>query len=161
MARQVKGEAELKANLEKFVLGLADDAADLCWKAAEDVRTQVVRDINVQKPNPDYKVPKGATGRRAHVPAPAGGPPNADTGNLSARYTTSLAQRSRLQVSAVLSAGVNYAFNQEFGTLDGTLKPRPHLLPRYHEAKPKFLSDMKALAAKHSKRAGKTTGGRR
>lgn len=139
-----KGTAHVNAAVDKFTDTLRDRVADVCHKHAEITRAKVVIDINTQKPNPDYEVPKGATGRRAHIPSPPYGPPNADTGNLSARYTTTLRSYTRYRVAAAVVAGTIYAFWLEFGT--ARMLPRPHLMPRFREQKPAFRLELgKAL----------------
>lgn len=133
MADGLKGIEALKRSLRARLAGLESDVADVCAKSAETVRARVVLDINRQTPNPAHKVPAGAKGRRRHIPSPPGSPPNADTGRLSASYTTSL-QIAGPRIAARIVAGVRYALWLEFGTRK--MQPRPHLLPRFREYLP-------------------------
>lgn len=149
----LKGADDFSRALRGFVATVETQAADICAQSAENVRSQVVVDINTQKANPGYVVPKGATGRKAHVPAPAGGPPNADTGNLSARYTTTL-QHLGPKIAAKVVAGTLYAFWLEFGT--SRMAARPHLLPRFNEAKPRFEKRLKDVLNSAAKQANST-----
>lgn len=126
----VEGVKAVTNRFEGLKTTLHAKVGDVLQRNAEMVRSQVVSDINTQKPNPDYEVPKGATGRARHIPSPAGGPPNADTGRLSASYTTELT-RDGTKLSAAIVAGTIYAKWLEFGT--SRMEPRPHLLPRFRQ----------------------------
>jgi hypothetical protein len=147
------GTSRLHVKLDRLTAELQAGVADVCHRSAETVRAVVVIDINTQKPNPDFVVPKNATGRRLHVPSPPHGPPNADTGNLSARYTTTLRSYSRTRVAAAIVAGTIYAFWLEFGTFK--MLPRPHLIPRFREHVPKFKADLKSLVHRAASAAKK------
>jgi hypothetical protein len=152
MTAKVTGAAGVKLALENVSRDIRAKVENECHQTAERVRSRVVVDINTQKPNPDYVVPKGATGRRRHIPAPAGGPPNADTGRLSASYTTTL-ESAGSKIRALLVAGTIYAAWLEFGT--SRMAARPHLLPRFHEAKGPFVERMRAIARDAVREANK------
>lgn len=154
MTVRVTGQQEIGGAFARFRAAVKAEVSDELVKATEGIRSQVVIDINEQKPNPDYDVPHGATGRRAHIPAPEGGPPNADTGNLSARYTTEFVDHGARLVANVV-AGTIYAFWLEFGTR--RMGARPHLHPRYNEAAPKLMTRLRDVLDK----AAKQTTGRR
>ena len=150
MSAKITGEGSVGEGINLFIARLSAAVENACHRTAEDTRTKVVRDINTQKPNPKFAKPKARKGkkltaRQKHIPSPAGGPPNADTGSLSSRYTTTLRQYSRLHVAGVIVAGVNYAALLEFGT--SRMKPRPHLLPRFYGERAAFIARVKATGA--------------
>jgi hypothetical protein len=136
----VNGVKEVTKRFEGLKAGLASRVGDVLAKNAETVRAQVVSDINRQKPNPEHVVPKGAKGRKLHVPSPPGGPPNSDTGRLTASYTTELKHEGS-RLSAAIVAGAIYAKWLEFGT--ARMEPRPHLLPRFRQRLPLFRKQLK------------------
>lgn len=151
-----RGYRQVRAQLGVLSLGLRADVEDIAAQSAETVRSRVVVDINTQKPNPNYRVPEGATGRRAHIPSPPGGPPNADTGRLSTSYTTDTTS-GRDNVRSRVVAGVVYAYWLEFGTRK--MLPRPHLVPRFREEGPKFrqrLADALRARTRATNRRGST-----
>lgn len=142
MSAKVYGLHEAHLALDALLPSLQKRVEDTLAMHAERVRARVVVDINTQTPNPGYTVPEGATGRAAHIPSPPGEPPNADTGRLSNSYTTDGPTRQGLRFSSRVVAGTVYAMWLEFGT--PKMAARPHLLPRFNEAGPKFQADMRA-----------------
>lgn len=154
MTVRVTGQQEIKGAFGRFRAAVKAEVSNELVTATEDIRSQVVIDINEQKPNPEYEVPHGATGRRAHIPSPEGGPPNADTGNLSARYTPEFIDHGTRLVANVV-AGTVYALWLELGTR--YMGARPHLHPRYNEAIPKLMARLRGVLDK----AAKQTTGRR
>lgn len=140
MITQSDTKQRLDTAVARFTTTLQDRVEKVCWKHAEITRAHVVIDINTQKANGAHVVPDGATGRRLHIPSPPGGPPNADTGRLSASYTTTIRSYTRYHIAAAVVAGTIYAFWLEFGTLK--LLPRPHLMPRFREQKKAFRADL-------------------
>jgi hypothetical protein len=156
--KHVKGVEALTAKLDFMSAQVKERARNICHASAEHTGGQVVIDINTQKPNPDYDVPEGATGRRRHIPAPPGGPPNSDTGNLSARYVT-IDRTTRVRVAAAIVAGVIYAVWQEYGT--ARMAARPHLLPRFREAGPRFRHNMREMLRSVAREAARSKTGRR
>lgn len=152
MTVKVTGGAAIIAAMQGMKAEAVSKFQDACFISAETVRSKVVLDINTQKANPTAK-----PGRRGHIPAPAGGPPNADTGNLSSRYTTTNVAANNAVISRVI-AGVKYALWLEYGTT--RMGARPHLIPRFNEERPKFVKRIQSAATEmlnNAKKKGRST----
>lgn len=121
--------------------------------AAEEASTRPAEGATDPGPKTSKrKKQKKKTGREAHVPSQPGQPPNADTGNLSARYTTEF-KGGRTKLIANVVAGVIYAFWLEYGTRK--MAARPHLHPRFDEEAPKLTQRLREALARAAKSNGR------
>lgn len=135
MTAKIRGMESVFLSLDTLKASALSKLQDACFVSAEQVRSRTVISINKQKPNPEAK-----PGRRGHIPGPPGGPPNADTGNLSARYTTTTTATPQA-VQASVVAGVHYAWLQEKGS--SKMPARPHLIPQHTAERPRFQNRVK------------------
>lgn len=107
-------------NIERQLDGKIDSVLS---KMAHDMDTEIKRSMaNETKSGRNYD---------GHTASAEGEAPAVDTGNL---INTIIAKRERRGVWTVLAGGgvaADYAIALEYGRLDGSILPRPYMLPAF------------------------------
>lgn len=110
-------------NLREISKDVESNAVMVLLEAGEAVRQDAMESIR-----------RGTIRGAGHIPAPAGQPPNGDTGRLE---TSIVVQLRKTEKSVTVAATAPYAAAQEFGTVRAAA--RPFLRPALRRNKGKFV----------------------
>ena len=90
-----------------------------------------------------------ARGKKTHTASRPGEAPANDTGNLQRSITVSgIKSTGNTTWTATVEANTPYARALEFGTLDGSIEPRPFLVPAFNELRDEIAADIRDEIAK-------------
>lgn len=130
----VQGLAELRSNLQKLAGDLGPSLAKAAYQGARLIQSSAIKAIKTQSPGELVERNQPGQAPYDHIASKPGDAPNTDTGELIRGLQVEVSPGAVLV--GVESSQDEKATALEFGTLDGTLAPRPFLMPALDANRP-------------------------